>query len=49
MLFSELESTHGAALVAHFCGILGMSRHGLSEQDMKDILSGDDEVLDQVI
>lgn len=47
-LFCELESDHGMALVSHFCGIIGMSRHGLSEHDMKDILSGDEEVLDHV-
>ena len=47
-LFQELESDHGKTLVSHFCGIIGMSRHGLSEFDMKDILSGDEEVLDHV-
>ncbi len=47
-LFQELEADHGRTLVAHFCGVMGMSRHGLSENDMKDILSGDEDVLDQV-
>ncbi|XP_053149163.1 NACHT domain- and WD repeat-containing protein 1 [Hemicordylus capensis] len=40
-----LEQAHGAVLVGHALGYLACARHGLSEAELKDILSLDNEVL----
>ncbi len=45
----NLEDNHGKSLVSHMFGVLAVSRHGLSEDDLVDLLSGDDEVLDEVL
>ncbi|XP_054983659.1 NACHT domain- and WD repeat-containing protein 1 isoform X1 [Sorex araneus] len=47
-LCARLEQTHGRLLVAGVLGYLAASRHGLSEAELKDILSLDDEVLQAV-
>jgi WD40 repeat protein len=46
-LFAELaaESNHGALLVERSLGLLAAARHGLSEDEMLDVLSADEEVL----
>ena len=48
-IFTRLEQRHGNALVAAFCGVLGVSRRGVSENDLVDILSTDDAVLGSVL
>ncbi|XP_030782235.1 NACHT domain- and WD repeat-containing protein 1 [Rhinopithecus roxellana] len=47
-LCTRLEQTHGQLLVAHVLGYIVSSRHGLSEAELKDVLSLDDEVLQAV-
>ncbi|XP_041616458.1 NACHT domain- and WD repeat-containing protein 1 isoform X1 [Vulpes lagopus] len=47
-LCARLEQTHGQLLVAHVLGYIVSSRHGLSEAELKDVLSLDDEVLEAV-
>ncbi|XP_070944259.1 NACHT domain- and WD repeat-containing protein 1 isoform X2 [Macaca nemestrina] len=47
-LCARLEQTHGRLLVAHVLGYIVSSRHGLSEAELKDVLSLDDEVLQAV-
>ncbi|XP_043446250.1 NACHT domain- and WD repeat-containing protein 1 isoform X3 [Prionailurus bengalensis] len=47
-LCARLEQTHGQVLVAHVLGYIASSRHGLSEAELKDVLSLDDEVLQVV-
>ncbi|MBZ3872377.1 NACHT domain- and WD repeat-containing protein 1 [Sciurus carolinensis] len=47
-LCARLEQTHGQLLVAHVLGYIVCSRHGLSEAELKDVLSLDDEVLQVV-
>ncbi|KAM6219589.1 NACHT domain- and WD repeat-containing protein 1 [Rhynchocyon petersi] len=47
-LCARLEQTHGQLLVAHVLGYIVASRHGLSEAELKDVLSLDDEVLQVV-
>eukprot|EP00052_Salpingoeca_macrocollata_P022411 m.194605 g.194605 ORF g.194605 m.194605 type:complete len:1707 (+) comp21792_c0_seq1:125-5245(+) len=45
---TNLEKTHGKVLVSHALGYITASRFGLSEPELVDILSLDDEVLDEV-
>ncbi|XP_074240537.1 NACHT domain- and WD repeat-containing protein 1 isoform X3 [Saimiri boliviensis] len=47
-LCARLEQTHGRLLVARVLGYIVSSRHGLSEAELKDVLSLDDEVLQAV-
>nr|XP_019592586.1 PREDICTED: NACHT domain- and WD repeat-containing protein 1 isoform X2 [Rhinolophus sinicus] len=47
-LCARLEQTHGQLLVARVLGYIVSSRHGLSEAELKDVLSLDDEVLQAV-
>uniref|UniRef100_A0A8C8WFC0 NACHT and WD repeat domain containing 1 n=1 Tax=Panthera leo TaxID=9689 RepID=A0A8C8WFC0_PANLE len=47
-LCARLEQTHGQVLVAHVLGYIASSRHGLSEAELKDVLSLDDEALQVV-
>eukprot|EP00071_Canis_lupus_P029067 XP_022262624.1 NACHT domain- and WD repeat-containing protein 1 isoform X1 [Canis lupus familiaris] len=47
-LCARLEQTHGQLLVAHVLSYIVSSRHGLSEAELKDVLSLDDEVLEAV-
>ncbi|XP_043946656.1 NACHT domain- and WD repeat-containing protein 1 [Protopterus annectens] len=44
-LYMRLEKQHGKILVSHALGYIVSSRYGLSEQELKDVLSLDDEVL----
>nr|KAF6481332.1 NACHT and WD repeat domain containing 1 [Molossus molossus] len=47
-LCARLEQTHGQLLVARVLGYIVSSRQGVSEAELKDILSLDDEVLQAV-
>ena len=49
MIFDNLEKTHGKSVVSCFCGVTGVSKLGLSENDLIDIMSTDDEVLNSVL
>ncbi|XP_030075789.1 NACHT domain- and WD repeat-containing protein 1 [Microcaecilia unicolor] len=44
-LYQRLERLHGKVLVSHTLGYLVSSRNGLSEAELRDVLSLDDEVL----
>ncbi|KAM9330625.1 NACHT domain- and WD repeat-containing protein 1 [Gastrophryne carolinensis] len=44
-LYQRLENVHGKLLVSHTLGYIAASRSGLSEAELKDILSIDDDVL----
>lgn len=46
--FEHLEEQHGKVLVQHSFGCLAASRNGLTEVEMEDVLSLDDQVLDDV-
>ena len=46
--FEHLEEQHGRVLVRHTFGYLAASRNGLTEVEIEDVLSLDDEVLDDV-
>ena len=45
VLFEQLENTHGRALVAAACAYLTASKTGLSDCEIEDLLSLDNEVL----
>ncbi|NXS60170.1 NWD1 protein, partial [Brachypteracias leptosomus] len=47
-LCQRLEESHGPVLVAHVLGYIASSRNGLSDMELKDVLSLDDEVLSEV-
>ena len=47
-LFGDLERLHGKFLVSHALGLITVSKHGLSDAELDDILSIDDEVLNDV-
>nr|XP_034973052.1 NACHT domain- and WD repeat-containing protein 1 [Zootoca vivipara] len=47
-LCGRLEEAHGSVLVANALGYLACTRNGLSEAEMKDVLSLDNEVLSEV-
>ncbi|NXL93277.1 NWD1 protein, partial [Alectura lathami] len=47
-LCDRLEKSHGTVLVAHVLGYIASSRNGLSDMELKDILSLDDEVLSEI-
>ncbi|XP_052800087.1 uncharacterized protein LOC128231374 isoform X2 [Mya arenaria] len=47
-LFERLEVMHGKIFVSHALGYLTISRSGLTETELEDILSCDDEVLNDV-
>uniref|UniRef100_A0A8C3XMF2 NACHT and WD repeat domain containing 1 n=1 Tax=Chelydra serpentina TaxID=8475 RepID=A0A8C3XMF2_CHESE len=47
-LCGRLEKRHGTVLVAHMLGYIASSRNGLSDAELKDILSLDDEVLSEI-
>ncbi|XP_048404343.2 NACHT domain- and WD repeat-containing protein 1 isoform X2 [Stegostoma tigrinum] len=48
LLYSRLEKKHGWVLVSHALGYITCSRNGLSESELKEILSLDDEVLGDI-
>ncbi|XP_025922865.1 NACHT domain- and WD repeat-containing protein 1 isoform X2 [Apteryx rowi] len=47
-LCERLEKSHGTVLVAHALGYIASSRNGLSDMELKDILSLDDDVLSEI-
>ncbi|KAK3733109.1 hypothetical protein QZH41_007442 [Actinostola sp. cb2023] len=47
-LFDRLERKHGKVIVAHALGYITAARHGLTENELEDILSLDDDVIDDV-
>nr|XP_006821226.1 PREDICTED: NACHT and WD repeat domain-containing protein 1-like [Saccoglossus kowalevskii] len=47
-LYERLEIEHGHLLVSHALAYITGARHGLTEAELEDILSIDDEVLDDV-
>ncbi|XP_032893653.1 NACHT domain- and WD repeat-containing protein 1 [Amblyraja radiata] len=47
-LYTRLEKKHGGTLVSHALGYIACSRNGLSENELKEILSLDDEVLGDI-
>ncbi len=47
--FENVEEIHGKKLVSTVFGLLATSRNGLSETDLIDILSSDEDVLDSVL
>ena len=46
--FDQIERRHGKILVSHGLGYITASKNGLTEPELEDILSLDDEVLDDV-
>lgn len=44
MLFDRLETLHGPKLVSHALGYITAAKTGLSEAELEDMLSCDDEV-----
>ncbi|KAM4807933.1 NACHT domain- and WD repeat-containing protein 1 [Rhinophrynus dorsalis] len=48
LLYQHLEQLHGKLLVSHALGYIVASRNGLSEAELKDILSLDDDVLSDI-
>lgn len=46
--FDQVERRHGKILVSHALGYITASKNGLTEPELEDILSLDDEVLDDV-
>lgn len=47
-LFARLERLHGKALVSHALGLITTSKHGLTDAEIDEILSIDDDVLNDV-
>ena len=47
-LFQELEDDHGYIFVAHALGYMTAGKNGLTEAEIEDVLSCDDEVLNDV-
>ncbi len=47
--FTSLEKAHGKPLLSTICGLLGASMHGIPEDDLIDMLSTSDAVLDSVL
>ena len=47
-LFQDLEDRHGRLFVAHALGYLTAGKSGLTEAEMEDVLSCDDQVLNDV-
>ncbi|XP_077982688.1 NACHT domain- and WD repeat-containing protein 1-like [Glandiceps talaboti] len=48
LLYGRLEKKHGQILVSHALGYITAARNGLTEAELEDVLSIDDEVLDDV-
>lgn len=44
LLLEELESNHGRLVTSHITSLITCSKYGLSESEIDDILSIDDEV-----
>ena len=47
-LLQTLEERYGKVAVAHALGYISLSRHGVSDAEMNDLLSCDDAVLDEI-
>lgn len=47
-LFSRIEKQHGQVLVRHALGYVTAAKSGLTETELEDVLSCDDDVLDDV-
>ncbi|KAJ8019859.1 NACHT domain- and WD repeat-containing protein 1 [Holothuria leucospilota] len=47
-LFEDLERKHGDVLVSHALGYLSAGRQGLTDGEIRDVLSCDDEVLNAI-
>ncbi|NXA53517.1 NWD1 protein, partial [Nothocercus julius] len=47
-LCERLEKSHGRVLVAHALGYIASARNGLSDMELKDVLSLDDDVLSEI-
>ena len=45
LLFQKVEERHGYLLVAHCLAYITAAKHGLSESEMEDVVSLDDEVI----
>ena len=45
LLFQKVEERHGYLLVAHCLAYVTAAKHGLSESEMEDVVSLDDEVI----
>ena len=48
LLFERLERKHGQTLFTHALGFVTAARNGLSESELEDVLSLDDDVIDDV-
>ncbi|XP_078594511.1 NACHT domain- and WD repeat-containing protein 1-like [Branchiostoma floridae x Branchiostoma japonicum] len=48
LLYERLEMQHGTIFVSHTMGYIAATRKGISEHELEDVLSLDDEVLDDV-
>ncbi|XP_019626085.1 PREDICTED: NACHT domain- and WD repeat-containing protein 1-like [Branchiostoma belcheri] len=48
LLYERLEVQHGTVFVSHTLGYIAAARKGISEHELEDVLSLDDEVLDDV-
>ena len=48
-IFQTLEIRHGKLLVSRMFSLIAASKHGLSETDLVDMLSCDEEVMDSVL
>ena len=48
LLFERLERKHGKTLIAHALGFITAARNGLTESELEDVLSLDDDVIDDV-
>ncbi|XP_035677087.1 LOW QUALITY PROTEIN: NACHT domain- and WD repeat-containing protein 1-like [Branchiostoma floridae] len=48
LLYERLEVQHGTIFVSHTMGYIAATRKGISEHELEDVLSLDDEVLDDV-
>ena len=45
LLFQKVEERHGYLLVAHCLAFTTAAKHGLSESEMENVVSLDDEVI----
>ncbi|XP_066285005.1 NACHT domain- and WD repeat-containing protein 1-like isoform X2 [Branchiostoma lanceolatum] len=48
LLYERLEVQHGTIFVSHTLGYIAAARNGIAEHELEDVLSLDDEVLDDV-
>ena len=48
LIFDELEATHGKLLIQRMLGLITLAKDGLSEVELEDLLSLQDDLLDSV-